>query len=85
VANVVLLAAFGKAVEASAADFAVLRLLEDWHYQSVVRQLLKKYELMLALQEHEFSFVICSGTSKSSPPAIHRAWTTATCSFTKNL
>lgn len=41
VANVVLLAAIGQKVQGSA-DFTVLRLLEDWHYQSVVRQLLKK-------------------------------------------
>lgn len=42
-ANAVLLAALGpKAQKASAADFTVLRLLEDWHYQSVVRQLLKR-------------------------------------------
>jgi hypothetical protein len=43
VANVVLLAALREKVQTSAADFTVLRLLEDWHYQSVVRQLLKKY------------------------------------------
>jgi hypothetical protein len=42
VANVVLLAALGQKVQSSAADFTVLRLLEDWHYQSVVRQLLKR-------------------------------------------
>jgi hypothetical protein len=42
VANVVLLAALGQKVQESAADFTVLRLLEDWHYQSVVRQLLKE-------------------------------------------
>ena len=29
-------------IQESAAEFTVLRLLEDWHYQSVVRQLLKK-------------------------------------------
>ena len=42
VANVVLLAALGSKIQESAAEFTVLRLLEDWHYQSVVRQLLKK-------------------------------------------
>jgi hypothetical protein len=42
VANAVLLAALGPKAQASAADFTVLRLLEDWHYQSVVRQLLKR-------------------------------------------
>ena len=41
-ANAVLLAALGPKAQASAADFTVLRLLEDWHYQSVVRQLLKR-------------------------------------------
>jgi hypothetical protein len=47
VANVVLLAALGPKVQGSAADFTVLRLLEDWHYQSVVRQLLKRCDLPL--------------------------------------
>ena len=42
VANVVLLAVFGQTVQGFAADFTVLRLLEDWHYQSVVRQLLSR-------------------------------------------
>ena len=72
VANVVLLAALGQKEQRSAADFTVLRLLEDWHYQSVVRQLLKEY-VQPGLRAYITTFAddIRSGTLKSSLRAIH--------------
>ena len=67
-----LLAALGQKEQRSAADFTVLRLLEDWHYQSVVRQLLKEY-VQPGLRAYITIFAddIRSGTLKSSLRAIH--------------